>query len=173
MALCTLRTKHAMATTQKLTPARLTGPFRPQPQEQAGWWPALRTMHSVSLSEAGPKCAAERCRIGNRAHCRERRTTRQNDDRRTPDPGAERHVGRARGKQARPAPGRFGYAANRRSEAGTSTRIIDMGVVSMSLQSRRVSPAIYSNPRTCERSKRSRHCWLIFEAARSARTTYR
>jgi len=53
-------------------------------------------------------------RIGDLAHCKEHRTTRQNDDRRTPEISAERHVGRARERQACRRSGGLSYAANRR-----------------------------------------------------------
>jgi len=39
--------------------------------------------------------------------------TRQNDGRHHPGRSADRHLGRACGRQARPAPGGLGHAANR------------------------------------------------------------
>ena len=56
-------------------------------------------------------------RIGDRAHCREHRTTQQNDGRHHPGRSAERHVRCAREQQARRPSAGLGHAANRCSGA--------------------------------------------------------
>jgi hypothetical protein len=56
--------------------------------------------------------------IGDLASPTDFRTTRQNDGRRHPGRSAERHLGCARGWQARPPSGGLGYAAKRSSGAG-------------------------------------------------------
>jgi hypothetical protein len=52
----------------------------------------------------------------------EHRTSRQNDGHRQPDISAERHVGCARGWQARRRSDDLGHAANRRSGAVIASR---------------------------------------------------
>ena len=61
-------------------------------------------------------------RIGDLASPTECRTAGQNGDCQTPSGSAERHVGCARGRQARPPSGGLGHAANRCSGAPRSTK---------------------------------------------------
>jgi hypothetical protein len=84
----------------------LEGPFR-----------ACATI--ASIEARCPDWEVRGAALANRwcGYCRlypiERRTSRQNDSCRRPGRSAERHVGRARGRQAHLSPGGLGYAANR------------------------------------------------------------
>ena len=81
----------------------------------------------ASTEAACPDCKACGTALGcrccgyRRAHPLGHRTTRQNDDRRTPDLSAERHFGNARGLRAFSELGGMRHAANRRSGAPPST----------------------------------------------------
>ena len=66
-------------------------PFRAEQQEQERRPPDPTARHTEPRSAAGAG-AADRTRVGDRAHPRGRRTTRQDDGRRLPNLSAERHV---------------------------------------------------------------------------------
>ena len=79
--------------------------FGAQQRSRALRLPAPTAKHTELRSAAGAVGAADRARVGDRAHPLGRRTTRQNDGHRHPDRSAERHIRCARNQQASSALG--------------------------------------------------------------------